>query len=116
MTDGIPARSSIAPLMKEDAIPSVKYSPRNIDMAIEKGKEIIKARKDVNNVPTMKGIAPNFSYTGSQVVPYIKLRPNLDIDGREPMNKVIKIVNKSITMHRPEKKSIFLNIDSDKFE
>ncbi len=112
----MPARSSIALLMKDAIIPSVKYSPRNIDIAIENGKEISKARKDVSNVPTRKGMVPNFSYTGSQIVPYIKLRPNFLIDGKESESNVIKTANKSITMHKPEKKSIFLNINSDKVE
>ncbi len=85
-------------------------------MAIANGKEINKARKDVNNVPARKAIAPNLSYTGSQVVPYIKLRPNFFIAGKESRSNVMKTAERSINMHKPEKKSIFLNMDSDKFE
>ena len=69
MTEGIPANSSIELLRSDDAIPSLKYSPRNMEMARENGIEIKSARKDVINVPTRNGTDPNSPDTGSHLLP-----------------------------------------------
>jgi len=47
----MPASTSVELLKNVESKPFLKYSPRKIDMAIEKGIEMIRARKDVINVP-----------------------------------------------------------------
>jgi hypothetical protein len=69
MTEGIPARSSIELLISDEAIPSLKYSPRNMEIESENGIEIMSERNDVIKVPTKKDIEPNSLDTGSHVLP-----------------------------------------------
>ncbi|WP_225974260.1 hypothetical protein [Arachidicoccus ginsenosidivorans] len=48
--------------------PLGKYSPKKTAMAIEKGIEIMSAKKEVMSVPAKNGNAPNILATGFQVL------------------------------------------------
>jgi hypothetical protein len=97
-----------------DITPRVKYSPRNKPTAREKGPEIIKARKEVRRVPIKNGSAPKLSDTGSQVVPYKKLKPIALIDGIEETIRVMKMHNKRMTTAAAESTKLFRNKVSEK--
>jgi hypothetical protein len=55
----MPARTSIELFKNAEKAPSLKYSPRNMEIDIENGIEMKRARKEVIRVPTRKGKAPN---------------------------------------------------------
>jgi len=109
----MPANTSVELLKNVESKPSLKYSPRKIDMAIEKGIEMIRARKDVINVPYRKGRAPNFSREGSQCLLIKKPSPNVFIAGIEAIKRVRKIAIRRIITDSPDTKIIFLNLFSD---
>ena len=59
--EGIPANSSIAELIISPNLPVVKYSPRKMAMAMEKGRDSKRARAEVIRVPIINGKPPNLS-------------------------------------------------------
>lgn len=89
-TEGIPARSSTILFKKDETIPSLKYSPKNMEIEIEKGMDMIIANSDVNNVPVINGKDPKFRKTGSQSVLNKNPIPNSFIEGRELIKRVMK--------------------------
>jgi hypothetical protein len=102
MTEGIPARSSTALLSREEAIPSLKYSPKNREIEREKGIEIRRAKKEVRSVPARKGRAPNKLNTGSQILLKKNPNPKALIEGREFTRRERKIAPRRTTMERAE--------------
>ena len=103
MTEGIPAKISMALLRTEENVPLVKYSPKNIEMEREKGIEIKRAKKEVKRVPTRKGSAPNRLNTGSQVFPKRKPIPNSLIEGIECTRSDKKIAKIRATRRKAER-------------
>ena len=81
MTEGIPASTSTELLRNVEAAPSLKYSPRKIEMEREKGMEMIRARNDVKSVPARNGRAPNCSAAVFQVFDTKKAKPKVFIEG-----------------------------------
>ena len=53
--------------MKVAVDPWAEYSPRKMEIGMEKTTEMTRARKEVARVPTRKGNAPNSLFTGSHV-------------------------------------------------
>lgn len=76
--------------------PLLTYSERKKEIAIEKGKHIIKARKEVNKVPIIKGIAENKLLFGSHVVFVKKSKKLFFIAGKDSLKRlnIIKINKK----------------------
>lgn len=98
ITEGIPARTSTELLKNAEIAPSLKYSPRKMEMKIEKGIDIASARKEVRSVPIRKGSAPNFSDATSHVFPIKNPNPKVFIDGTEATISVRQTtINKATT-------------------
>ena len=93
--------------------PSLKYSPRKIEIAIEKGIQIKIAMNDVTRVPRRKGSAPNFSAAASQVVPQKKVKPKVLMAGMDATRSVKRIARRRTTMNRAESRRMLLNLRSD---
>jgi hypothetical protein len=102
MTEGMPARTSIALRKKLEIAPSLKYSPRNSEIAMEKGIAMKMARKDVTSVPTRKGRAPKDPAVAFHDVLMKKVRPNFCIAGTAFMKSVNKMAISSTTIKAPE--------------
>jgi hypothetical protein len=113
MTEGIPARTSMELLRNAGKAPSLKYSPRKIDMEIEKGMQINIAMNDVMRVPRRKGSAPNFSAAESHVVPQKKVMPKVLMAGIEATRRVARIASRRTTMNSAETRRTLLNLRSD---
>src|ERR1700761_2989381 len=79
---------------------------------IEKGIEMISARKELSKVPSRKGHAPYTSLTGSQVVPHRYFRPNDLIEGMDCSTRVRKMPSTSTTMMSPINIRVLLKIFS----
>ena len=105
MTEGMPARSSIPLLRKEEIGPFLQYSPKNIDTEREKGIQMNNAQKEVSSVPTRKGRAPNFPKTGSHVLSNKKSILNALSEGRESTQRVTKMERSSSSRQIAEKLS-----------
>jgi len=103
ITDGIPAKSSVTLFNTDDKMPSLKYSPRKIEIEKENGIEIISAINDVIKVPMMNGNEPNSLSTGSHLLPYKKLNPKDRIAGNDLINKVKNIANNKNSIETPER-------------
>jgi hypothetical protein len=109
----MPASTSIALRKKLDITPSLKYSPRNSEIAIEKGTAIRRARKDVASVPTRKGRTPNNSAVAFHDVLIKKDNPNFFIAGNAVMKRVKKMAISNTTIKAPEPVRIRENRFSD---
>jgi hypothetical protein len=84
-------------LMNVDTALSLKYSPRKIDMEIEKGIDMISAMNEVRSVPARNGRAPNRSDEASHVFPAKKPAPKVFIDGIDVTRSVKKIASNIAT-------------------
>jgi len=113
ITEGIPARTSVELLKKFEINPSLKYSPRKMEMAMEKGMEIKRAIIDVISVPYKKGRAPNFSREGSQCLLIKKLIPKVLMDGIEAIKSVENMARRRTIIDSPDIKIMFVNLLSD---
>jgi hypothetical protein len=82
---------------------------------IENGTEIIRAKKEVINVPTKNGTAPKIFETGFQTLVVKKLIPNSFIAGKDSTNKVNKIASTTMINITPTDRSNFLKNFSEKF-
>ena len=107
MTEGIPASRSVTFLRKEASGPSLKYSPRKIEMAKEKGRQISRERKDVKSVPARNGNAPNSLDTGFHVLLKKNERPNALSEGREWRSKLNNIAASRTTIAMVDRTSDF---------
>jgi len=107
MTEGIPASSSVTFLRKEERPPSLKYSPRKIEMAREKGRQMSKERKEVKSVPTRKGNAPNSFDTGSHAFPKKKERPKALSEGNEWRRRLTNMAASKTTTARAHRTRVF---------
>lgn len=103
MTEGIPASSSVTFLRKEESGPSLKYSPRKMEMAKENGRQTSRERQEVKSVPTRKGNAPNSLDTGFHVLLKKKERPKVPSDGKEYMNRLRNIAVSKTTIARADR-------------
>ena len=100
-------------LKKLEIKPSLKYSPRKMEMAIENGIDMIRAKTEVINVPHRKGRAPNFSRVGSQCLLMKKPTPKVLIDGIEAIKSVKNMASKRTIIDSPDMKIILVNLFSD---
>jgi hypothetical protein len=100
-------------LIKVDAAPLVKYSPRKMDIGMEKTIEMTRARKEVASVPTRNGNAPNSLRTGSHVELKKNQIPKLRIAGSEAMRREKKIARRRSKIKAPAAESIFRKEDSE---
>jgi hypothetical protein len=103
-------------LMKVDAVPLAEYSPRKMEMGMEKMTEMIRARKEVTRVPTRKGNAPNSLLTGSHVTLKRNPIPKLRIAGSEAMRREKKIARRRSKIKAPAAESIFRKEDSESMD
>ena len=100
-------------MTRDDATPLRKYSPRKIETAREKTREIKRARKDVMSVPTRKGREPNRSATGSQTVPVMKAKPFRAMAGIDATNNDARIAASRRMTPTPVRRSSRLKAVSD---
>jgi hypothetical protein len=84
-----------------DRIPRVEYSPKKMEIGMEKIAEMIRARKEVARVPTRNGNAPNSSRTGSHVVSKKKPAPKFRRAGKEAMAREKKMARRSTRIQTP---------------
>jgi hypothetical protein len=103
-------------LMKVAVVPWAEYSPRKIEIGMEKITEMTRARKEVARVPTRKGNAPNSLRTGSHVTLKRNPIPKLRIAGSEAMRREKKIAARSTKMKAPAAESIFRKEDSESMD
>jgi hypothetical protein len=103
-------------LIKVAIDPRVQYSPRKMEIGMEKITEITRARKEVTRVPTRKGNAPNSLRTGSHVTLKRNSIPKLRIAGSEAMRREKKIAARSTKIRAPAAKSIFRKEDSESMD
>ena len=82
-------------------------------MAIEKGIEIKRARKDVTSVPTRKGKAPNVSVAAFHVFDTKKAGPNSRMAGTAWIKSVPSIPRRRRTMNPPLIARTLVNVLSD---
>jgi hypothetical protein len=109
----MPARTSIELLRNAEKAPSLRYSPRKMEIEIEKGIQIKIAMNDVMRVPRRNGRAPNFSAAASQVVPQKNVRPKVLIAGIEATRSVARIARRRTTIRTAARKRTLLNLRSD---
>jgi hypothetical protein len=100
-------------LMKVAVDPWAEYSPRKIEMGIEKRTEMTRARKEVARVPTRKGNAPNSLLTGSHVVLKRNRIPKFQMAGKEATAREKKMANSRARTNAPEMDSILRKEDSE---
>jgi hypothetical protein len=98
------------------AAPLAKYSPKKIEIGIEKTTEMRRARKEVARVPTRKGKAPNSFLTGSQVVLPRNRIPKFLRAGKEAMVNERKMANRRTKTQPPATKSILRKEVSEKVD
>jgi len=94
-------------LMKVDAAPLAEYSPRKMEMGMEKTTEMTRARKEVASVPIRNGNAPNSLRTGSHVELKRNPIPKLRTAGSEAMRREKKIAMSRSKIKTPAAESIF---------
>src|SRR5450432_122444 len=81
-------------------------------MAKENGMEMIRARNEVNKVPSKKGKAPYTLLTGSHVLPQRYLIPKCFIDGTDSIMSVTIKPKTNTTMAMPIPVRDLLKMDS----
>jgi len=113
MTDGIPARRSVALWKKMESFPEGKYSPRKKAIDKEKGRLINTPRTAVITVPTRKGRAPNCCRKGSQVLVKRKESPEWRNTGMACMTSVTHKPDTSISVPIAHDLTTALNKVSD---
>jgi hypothetical protein len=100
-------------LMKVALDPWAEYSPRKMEMGMEKITEMTRARKEVARVPTRKENAPNSIFTGSHVELNRNRIPKFRMDGKEAMTKEKNMATRRSRTNTPAMESIFRNDDSE---
>jgi hypothetical protein len=100
-------------LMKVAIDPLAEYSPKKMEMGREKRIEMIRAKKEVASVPTIKGNPPNSFLTGSHVELKRNRIPKFRIAGKEAMNSEKKMASRISRTKAPATESIFRKQDSD---
>src|SRR5512139_3319024 len=100
-------------LMKVAVVPWVAYSPRKMEIGMEKTTEMMSARKEVARVPTRKGNAPNSAFTGSHVELNRNPIPKFRMAGKEAMAREKNMAIKRSRTNTPATDSIFRNDDSE---
>jgi hypothetical protein len=83
-----------------------------IEMAMEKGKEMIRARKEVSSVPARNGSAPNLLDTGSHVLLRRKAGPKAFSEGSDETSRLMKIAVSKTTRTRAEISRVFWKANS----
>jgi hypothetical protein len=99
--------------MKVAVDPRAEYSPRKMEMGIEKITEMMRARKEVARVPTTKGNAPNSFLTGSHVVLKRNRIPKFRMAGNDAMTSEKKMANRRSRINAPVMESIVRKEDSE---
>jgi hypothetical protein len=100
-------------LIKVAIDPRVEYSPRKMEMGMEKITEMMRATKEVARVPTTKGNAPNSLLTGSHVALKRKPVPKLRMAGKEAMIRERKMASRRSRTNAPAADSILRKEDSE---
>jgi len=100
-------------LMKVAVDPCAEYSPRKMEIGMEKTTEMTRARKEVARVPTRKGRAPNSLLTGSHVELNRNRIPKFRIDGKEAITREKNMATRRSRTNAPAMDSIFRNDDSE---
>ena len=100
-------------LMKVAVVPWGEYSPRKMEIGMEKTTEMTRARKEVARVPRRKGNAPNSLFTGSHVELNRNRIPKFRMDGNEAMTREKNMATRRIRTNTPAMESIFRNADSE---
>jgi len=100
-------------LIKVATDPWPEYSPRKMEMGMEKTTDMRRARKEVARVPTTKGNAPNSLLTGSHVALNRKPIPKLRMAGKEAMIREKKIASSRSTTNTAAKDTILRKEDSE---
>jgi hypothetical protein len=88
-------------LMKVAVDPCAEYSPRKMEIGMEKTTEMTRARKEVARVPTRKGNAPNSLFTGSHVELNRNRIPKFRMEGKEAMTSERKIAKRRTKTQPP---------------
>src|SRR4030042_1510763 len=101
-------------LMKVAVDPCAEYSPRKMEIGMEKTTEMTRARKEVARVPTRKGNAPNSLFTGSHVELNRNRIPKFRMDGKEAMAREKNMATRRSRTKTPAMDSIFLKDDSER--
>src|SRR5512135_631168 len=113
MTEGTPASSSIMLLIKVAVDPCVEYSPRKMEIGMEKTTERTRARKEVASVPTRKGKAPNSFFTGSHVELNGNRIPKFRMEGKDATTRDKNIPTRRSRTNTPAIDSILRKEDSE---
>jgi len=100
-------------LMKVAVVPWAEYSPRKIEIGMEKITEMTRASKEVARVPRRKGNAPNSLLTGSHVELKRNRIPKFRREGKEAMTREKNIATRRSRTNTPAMDSIFRNDDSE---
>src|SRR5512139_3140512 len=100
-------------LMKVAVVPCAEYSPRKMEIGMEKTTEMTRAKKEVARVPTRKGNAPNSLFTGSHVELNRNRTPKFRMDGKEAMTREENMATRRSRTKTPAMDSIFLKDDSE---
>jgi hypothetical protein len=100
-------------LMKVAVVPWAEYSPRKMEIGMEKATEMTRARKEVARVPTRKGNAPNSLFTGSHVELNRNRIPKFRMEGKEAMTREKNIATRRSRTNTPAMESIFRKDDSE---
>jgi hypothetical protein len=100
-------------LIKVVVDPWAEYSPRKMEMGMEKTTEMTRARKEVARVPMRKGNAPNSLFTGSHVELKRNRIPKFRMDGREAMTREKNTAMRRSEINPPAAESIFRKEDSE---
>jgi hypothetical protein len=100
-------------LMKVGVAPWAEYSPKKMEMGMEKMTEMTRARKEVARVPTRKGNAPNSLLTGSHVALKRNRIPKFRMAGKDAMTSEKKMANRRSRTNAPVMESILRKEDSE---
>src|SRR5512139_1304973 len=100
-------------LMKVAVDPCAEYSPRKMEIGMEKTTEMTRATKEVARVPTRNGNAPKSLFTGSHVELKRNRIPKPRIDGKEAMTREKNTAMRRSKINTPVAESIFRKEDSE---
>src|SRR4030042_3740239 len=100
-------------LMNVGVAPWAEYSPKKMEMGMEKTTEMTRARKEVARVPTRKENAPNSLLTGSHVAPKRNRIPKFRMAGKDVMTRVKKMASRRSRTNAPVMESILRKEDSE---
>jgi hypothetical protein len=100
-------------LMKVGVAPWAEYSPKKMEMGMEKTTEMTRARKEVARVPRRKENAPNSLFTGSHVELKRNRIPKFRMEGKEAMTREKNMATRRSRTNAPAMDSIFRKDDSE---